>query len=162
MRSVMLEISAYVVLVLIFAAVMVPLLRHVRRANASAPPEAIRTPQQRYLNHASAAILLAPLAYWFFVAKEPWPFLTMLLSFVAGMLVLRAVKVPWRARLWVAPFIAVACVVPGALVDLPRGISLLDADRTLWLPLAIASPFMALSYVLSVYSFPLAYGERSD
>jgi len=121
----------------------------------------IRSPRQRLLNNASALFMLLALGCFLCLnAFEVWPFVVMAVSFVAVMLLLRYARVPWKARIFLTPLVAAAAAFAGAWSVARPSFALETVGHGLWPAFAIAGVSLAMAQVLSIFSFPLGYGER--
>ena len=86
----------------------------------------------------------------------------MALTFVALMLSLRCARVPWRVRILLTPAVAVAAATAGILSDAWLSLTMeAVSQQGSRLAFAIAAANLALSQLLSIFSFPIGYGERT-
>ena len=111
---------------------------------------------------ASAILSSLPLVYALGVNSDQiFEILTILCTQAICMLCLRFGGVPYRVRIW----LYVPLVLLSAWVGRSFGPSLwvgsVDVQATdKWLVLVVASSIFAVAGVLSIYSFPIGYGER--
>jgi hypothetical protein len=133
-----------------------------QRAAATAPPQAFRTPTQRALHWASMFLLLPPLLYVFGVdGTHFFPVVVVLLFQVAIMQLLRLLGLGHVRRLILLPFVGIASVATGAATFSWPTLRPEELASAPWALLCLSAFSVATSVALSVYSFPLGFGERS-
>ncbi len=132
------------------------------RAVASAPTGALRTPVQRRLHWASLACLLLPLGYIVAVdGTHFFPIVGALVANAAIMQALRMARLVYVARLWLIPPISALSAVIGAAVAAWPDLAIHSLARAPWPPILMASACVSLSTALSIWSFPVGFGERA-
>jgi len=136
--------------------------RHVRKQLATAPKASLRSGSQRALHWASLLLIVIPLGYVIFVNGEPfWAAFAILWVQAGLMLLLRFIGVRYTIRIWLLIPITVVSAVVGALVAVWPSVEPSTIHTAPWSFLFLASLAFALSSALSLYSFPLGYGERA-
>lgn len=134
----------------------------IQRAVANAPSGAFRTSAQRRLHWAALACLLPPLGYIFAVDGEHFfPILGSLATNTAVMHALRAARVTYMSRLWLIPFVSAGSAFAGALIAAWPHVEAESLVAAPWLVLLATNACIGLSTALSIYSFPLGFGERA-
>jgi hypothetical protein len=137
--------------------------RSVRKANRTAPPAARRNARQGALNLASAFLLLPLVGYFCLFDLQHLPLAaTAGAAFIVVMLILRIAKIPWRWRLGLLPFVAVAALLAGATACDWPSVPLSQVSTESWVVLGLTTVVVAVSSVLSIFSFPEGYGERAS
>ena len=158
----MAEALSYLVLAAVLAVALRYGLRSARRANAAAPPEARRSLRQRALHFASALLPLLAVGYFaFFNERLLLASIALSSVFIAIMLGLRFLGIPWRTRLLVCPLAAEVAFYAGAMWAAIPSLEPSSLAPGVLVALSTAAVAWCVSWVLSLFSFPLGYGERS-
>lgn len=136
--------------------------RSVRKANRTAPPAAMRNARERRLNVASGFLLLPLIAYAAVLDQAHAPLMVGAGgTFIILMLLLRLARIPWQWRLALIPFVAIAAALAGAFsATLPNASFNLESLES-WTVLGVTLLVVALSSLLSIFSFPVGFGERA-
>jgi len=136
--------------------------RHVRKQVLAAPKASFRSPQQRLMHWSSLLLLALPLGYVILINGEPfWAVFCVLWVQAGSMLALRLVGVRFAVRVWLLIPVAVASLFFGAVATVWPSVNSSAIREAPWLLLSVTTIAFALSSVISMYSFPLGYGERS-
>jgi hypothetical protein len=122
-----------------------------------------RSPLQQKMHLIGVALLVVALIYFLFVGNfEPIPFLVLLSAQILPMLVLRSFRVRWQVRAWLLPFVAIASVFVAAYTLIWPSHAISSLPSHVWFTLAFTSSLAAASGLLSIFSFPIGYGERAS
>jgi hypothetical protein len=78
------------------------------------------------------------------------------------MLLPRVARLKYRIRFWLLAPVSVASVFVGAVVSIWPSIDVTSVQRAPWPFLLVTGLAVALSVVLSIYSFPIGHGERAS
>jgi hypothetical protein len=136
--------------------------RHVRKQLLVAPQGSLRSPRQRQMHWLSLLLLALPLGYVILVDGEWfWPAFIVLWVQAGSMLALRLVGVRFAVRVWLLIPVSVASLFIGAAATTWPSVNSSSLSEAPWGFLSIAVLAFALSSVISMYSFPIGYGERS-
>jgi hypothetical protein len=136
--------------------------RHVRQQLPTAPKASLRSPRQRLMHWSSLLLLALPLGYVILVNDKPfWAVFCVLWVQAGSMLALRLVGVRFTVRVWLLIPVAVASLFFGAVATVWPSVNSSALREAPWPFLFITTVAFALSSLISMYSFPLGYGERS-
>lgn len=158
------ENLAFWIFTLVVSAIAYVVMRmHVRKQLVAAPKASLRSPVQRAMHWISLFLLVIPLGYVFLINGEPfWAAFAILWAQAGSMLILRLLKISYAIRVWLLPPISVASVFVGAIVAVWPSIDYPTLQTAPWLFLSLAASAFALSSLISLYSFPIGYGERAQ
>ncbi len=133
-----------------------------RSPSLSSAASASRSAAQRKLHMASVPFALIPLLYFVWLGGPGLKvFLVLAASQILPMLALRSLRVKWRVRLSLMPWLAALSAFIAAFALTWPTMDLSRIAAPLWATLAIAALCIFVSSVLSLYSFPLGHGERA-
>ena len=136
--------------------------RHVRKQIATAPKASLRNSSQRALHWASISLIAIPLGYVFFVNGEPlWAAFAILWVQAGVMVFLRFMGVCYAVRIWLLIPVALVSAIVGAVVAIWPTIDSASFRAAPWIFLFLTSLAFGLSNAVSLYSFPLGFGERA-
>jgi hypothetical protein len=136
--------------------------RHVHKRLVIAPQASLRSPIQRAMHWMSLLLLVIPLGYVTLINGEPfWAAFAILWAQAGSMLLLRLLKISYTIRVWLLLPISVASVFVGAIVAVWPSFDNSMLQAAPWLFLFLAALAFALSGLISLYSFPIGYGERA-
>jgi len=136
--------------------------RYVRRQLAKTRPASIRSARQLSLHRGSILLLALPLGYVAFVDGQPfWAVISVLWVQVGLMLLLRMLGLGFKVRVWLVALLAVLSVAVGAAVAIWPVVEAARLASAPWALLALTALAVGASTLLSIYSFPLGFGERA-
>ena len=135
--------------------------RYVRRQMATAPSTALRDRSQRALHWVSLILVVAPLAYVALIDGKPfWAAFAILWVQTASMSMLRVAGVRFAIRIWLLVPVAIVSIAVGAAVVTWPSFDQSELRTAPWPYLLAATLAFALSYAVSMLSFPNGHGER--
>ncbi len=135
--------------------------KSIQKQLATAPAASLRNTNQRKLHWLSILMIVMPLAYVFLIDSKPfWSVLSVLWIQAGAMGLLRVFKIGWVYRSWLLLPVTVFAFLGGAFVFKVQ-IESTSLVTTPWLSIALSALAFAASNLLSVFSFPLGYGERA-
>ena len=142
---------------------MLVMRRHVRSRMIDAPVASFRSPKQRVMHYVSIILITVPLGYVALVNGAPFWAAFGVLGVQAGVqAVVRSWGVGYVARTLMITPIAVVSVLAGALVEVWPASGLSALRNASWAFLVLCGISLALSSALSMYSFPIGFGERAQ
>ena len=131
-----------------------------QRAVASAPPQAIRTPKQRKLHWGSMLFLLPPLLYIFGIDGTHFgPVLAVFILQAAILAIMRSLGIGYARRIVLLPVVSIASVAIGACAFAWPTLRPEVLNSAPWVLLGLSAICLAVSNALSIYSFPIGFGE---
>jgi hypothetical protein len=137
------------------------LRKKIRQQSVSAPPYALRSPQEQRLHNLSLLSVIAPLFYAvLFEADLIAPFITILVAQSVGLAASRVLGLPFGWRLFSILPVSLLSVLAGASAMSWPTLTLWPTVDQAWVLTAAAICF-ALGNLLSYLSFPPAYRQRA-